>query len=113
MTFKNEIFFKNCENDWTDLGGGLKRKITGYDDNLMMVKVLFETGTVAAEHSHPHSQTTYVESGIFEVTIDGNTETLRAGDSFFVPSNKKHGVVNIEEGMLIDVFNPKRDDFLE
>ena len=78
----------------------------------MMVKIYFPKGAIGYEHSHPHSQTSYVASGAFEVTIDGETTTLKAGESFFVPSEKKHGVVNLEEGVLIDVFSPKRDDFL-
>ena len=108
-----KLFFENDNIDWTDLGGGLKRKIFGYDDNIMMVKIHFEKGSIGYEHNHPHSQTTYVQSGIFEVTIDGKTKTLKEGDSFFIPSNLKHGVVNLEEGILIDVFSPKRDDFLK
>lgn len=109
----NKMFFESDNIEWTDLGGGLKRKIFGHDEKIMMVKIEFEKGAIGYEHSHPHSQTTYVESGLFEVTIDGKSTTLKAGDSFFVPSDLKHGVVNLEAGILIDVFSPRRDDFLE
>jgi quercetin dioxygenase-like cupin family protein len=108
-----KMFFESDNIEWTDLGGGLKRKIFGHDEKIMMVKIEFEKGAIGYEHSHPHSQTTYVESGVFEVTIDGKTATLKTGDSFFVPSDLKHGVVNLEAGILIDVFSPRRDDFLE
>jgi quercetin dioxygenase-like cupin family protein len=79
----------------------------------MMVKIFFPKGAVGYEHSHPHSQTTYVSEEEFEVTIDGKTENLVSGDSFFVPANKKHGVKNLQAGTLIDVFCTKRDDFLK
>ena len=110
---RDKLFFYNNNIEWKNLGDGLKRKIFGHDDNIMMVKIHFEKGSIGYEHSHVHSQTTYVQSGVFDVTIDGNTQTLKEGDSFFVPSNLKHGVVNIEEGILVDVFSPRRDDFLE
>jgi quercetin dioxygenase-like cupin family protein len=109
----DKIFFDSDNIEWENLGDGLKRKILGYDDNIMMVKIHFEKGSIGYEHNHPHSQTTYVQSGVFEVTIDGKTKTLKEGDSFFVQSNLKHGVVNLEDGILIDVFSPKRDDFLK
>jgi len=112
MSNDPNIFFKSQESDWTDLDQGMKRQIFGYDDKIMMVKIYFPKGAIGYEHSHHHSQTTYVASGAFEVNIDGKKEILKTGDSFFVPSNKKHGVVNLEEGVLIDVFSPKRDDFL-
>ena len=112
MSHTADIFYKSNEGEWTELDQGMKRQIFGYDDKIMMVKIHFPKGAIGYEHSHLHSQTTYVASGAFEVTIDGKTTILKAGDSFFVPSHKKHGVVNLEEGVLIDVFSPKRDDFL-
>ena len=48
----------------------------------------------------------------FEVTIDGRTDILSAGDSFIVPSNAVHGVKALEAGRLIDSFTPHRADFL-
>ena len=40
--FKQKEFIADSEIAWDDLGGGLKRKVMAYDDNLMMVKVAFE-----------------------------------------------------------------------
>lgn len=111
MTHHQTIFLKNDNLEWTELEGGLKRKILGYNDDLMMVKIFFPKGSVGAAHSH--SQTTYVASGKFEVTIDGKQEILKEGDSFFVQPDMIHGVLNLEPGILIDCFSPKRDDFLK
>lgn len=113
MAQHQKPFFKNDSTEWTELDGGLKRKILGHNDNLMMVKIFFPEGSVGAAHNHPHSQTTYVASGVFEVTLDGRKEILKEGDSFFVPPGKIHGVVNLESGILIDCFSPRREDFLK
>jgi len=113
MPDNHDMQIKADEIEWTEIDGGLKRKILGYNDNLMMVKILFPKGSIGYEHSHPHTQSTFVAEGVFEVTIDGKTETLKKGDTFFVQPNLKHGVKNIEEGILIDVFTPKREDFLK
>ncbi|GIW56714.1 MAG: hypothetical protein KatS3mg082_3118 [Nitrospiraceae bacterium] len=69
-------------------------------------------GRVGRLHRHPHRQTTYVESGVFEVEIGGEKAVLRAGDGFFVPPDVMHGAVALEAGSLIDVFTPARGSFL-
>ncbi|SKB37470.1 cupin domain-containing protein [Daejeonella lutea] len=106
------LFYRDNDSRWEDLGDGVSRKISGYDDKIMLVKVKFEVGAIGPLHNHYHSQVTYVASGVFEVTIDGNKEVLSAGDSFYAPPNDIHGVLCIEAGVLVDVFSPMREDFL-
>ena len=62
-------------------GPGVTRRILAYTDGLMCVENTFETGAQGALHSHPHTQITYVVSGAFAFTIDGETRTVRAGDT--------------------------------
>ena len=106
-------FLLTDEIEWEALGEGVKRKIMGYDDKIMIVNVAFEKGGVGPMHQHPHSQVTYVASGSFDVTIDGETKTLKSGDSFYIPTNALHGAICTEAGELIDVFSPIREDFME
>jgi quercetin dioxygenase-like cupin family protein len=106
-------FFKEAETEWEPAAAGISRQITGYNTQLMMVRVKFETGAVGYEHDHFHSQGTFVASGKFKITIDGKSEILETGDGFFVPPNAKHGAECLEEGMLVDVFSPVREDFLK
>jgi len=97
---------------WEDLKNGLQRQLFGYDDRVMMLKIKFEKGAIGSMHQHPHSQVTYIESGVFDMTIDNITKTLRAGDGYYVPPHALHGIVCMEAGMLVDVFSPHREDFL-
>lgn len=92
---------------------GISRQIMGYNKDLMLVKVWFNAGAEGYQHEHIHSQTTYIESGIFDVTIDNVTQRQTAGDSYFIPPNIRHGAVCVEEGVLLDVFSPVREDFLQ
>ncbi len=109
-TSKEFIFGDDIE--WETVGEGLKRKIMGYDDNIMLVKVAFEVGAVGVMHEHYHSQVTYVESGEYELTIGDETKIVKGGDSFYIPPNIMHGAVCIKKGVLIDVFSPIREDFM-
>ncbi len=98
---------------WANPEPGVTRQILGYDDQVMLVKVKFENGAVGSAHQHPHTQTSMIESGKFEVTIDGKTAVLAAGDGYFVAPDLIHGVVCIEAGTIIDCFCPYRADFLK
>lgn len=107
-----KIFCRQAEGEWTDLGGGNRRRVLLYTDELMMVEFAFEKGGIGALHSHPHVQASYVAEGRFEVTVGDLTEVLVAGDSFIAPSNVVHGVKALEVGRLVDSFTPHRADFL-
>ncbi|RMD48531.1 MAG: cupin domain-containing protein [Ignavibacteria bacterium] len=113
MKAESKKFIEVNKMEWEPVVSGLKRKIMGYNDEIMMVQVHFETGGIGANHTHRHSQTTYVVSGRFEVNIDGETKVLGPGDGFYVAPHKDHGATCLEEGILIDVFSPVREDFLE
>jgi quercetin dioxygenase-like cupin family protein len=108
-----KVFVKNEDIVWEQVGEGIKRKIMAYDERLMVVKVAFETGGIGTVHQHHHTQITHVESGVFEVEIDGEKQMLKPGDVFFIPSNIWHGAVCMEAGVLIDVFSPMREDFIK
>jgi quercetin dioxygenase-like cupin family protein len=105
-------FLLESELPWNDLGSGVLRQIAGYDKDIMLVKVKFIKGAVGPVHQHYHSQASFVASGTFEVSIKGEKKVMHACDSFFVEPDAMHGVVCLEEGMLIDAFSPAREDFL-
>ncbi|RZK42837.1 MAG: cupin domain-containing protein [Pedobacter sp.] len=109
--FHNKLVSDN-DLPWDDLGEGISRKIMAHNEQLMLVKVAFVKGAIGTLHQHPHLQLSYVAEGSFEVTMGDSKRTLNKGDVFFAQSNIFHGVLCLEEGLLIDVFNPAREDFL-
>lgn len=109
---QSKLVFDDRNQPWEDLGNGLQRKIMSYNADVMVVKVRFEQHAVGTTHQHPHTQVTYVAEGLFEYTVDGHTCILHAGDSCLVPPNTLHGCRCIEPGILMDVFSPMREDFL-
>ncbi len=112
MKKENLTLVENDQVPYDNLGGGIQRKIMTYSDELMVTKNKFEKGAIGAIHNHSHLQVGYVAKGIFEVTIGDSTKVLKAGDVFYAPTMVFHGVKCLEEGELVDVFNPKREDFL-
>ena len=92
-----------------DLGQGIKLKVLGAAENLNVLHWNMEDKAVVDTHHHPQEQFGYVISGGFEVTIGDEIATLKAGDSYFIPSNIPHRFVAIGKTEAIDVFSPKRE----
>jgi quercetin dioxygenase-like cupin family protein len=106
------VFVEEKTVPWEDVAVGVRRKILGYDPNLMMTIVDFKKGSIGARHKHPHTQVSYIVRGSFEVHVAEERKVLNAGDCFFIPSNVEHSVLALEAGTLVDVFAPFREDFL-
>lgn len=93
-------------------GEGVVRRVLAYTDGLMCVENTFEKGAVGSLHSHPHTQITYVVSGSFAFTIDGEERIVRKGDTMLKEHGVIHGCTCLEEGILLDIFTPMREDFV-
>jgi unsaturated pyranuronate lyase len=95
-----------------DAGYGVRRRVLCHNEALMVVAFSFEEGGKGLPHNHPHTQSTYVESGRFTFTVDAISFDVAAGDCFVIPANAVHGCACREAGRLVDTFAPRRDDFL-
>ena len=111
-TSKNNIWNFNKDIDLEPCGEGVARKIMAYTDEMMVVENHFEKGGVGAMHSHPHTQCTYVAKGVFEFTVGDEKKIVREGDVLLKKDGIVHGCVCLEEGILVDIFNPMRDEFV-
>jgi quercetin dioxygenase-like cupin family protein len=104
--FGNEI-------EWEIIQEGIRRKILGFDEKMMMTIVEFKKNAMGTVHAHPHRQVTYIAYGAFQVQIENEKKLLKKGDSFFVPPSVEHGVTALEDSLLVEVFSPLREDFLK
>lgn len=91
---------------------GITRRILARGGTMMGVEATFEKGAVGSVHIHPHEQISYILSGSFEYVADGVTYQLKAGDSYYVEPDVLHGAVALEDGVILDIFTPQREDFL-
>ena len=71
----------------------------------------FTRGAELAEHSHPHEQVTQVVVGEFEMTVDGETRVMKAGECAVIPPHVAQSGRAVEDCFIHDVFHPERDDF--
>lgn len=110
---KEQLFIDFSTIDWEHPAEGIRRKIMAYGDQLMAVYVEFKKGAVGVLHQHPHLQITYIQSGSFDVQISGKKVRQKGGDFYYIPAHAEHGVVALEDSILVDFFTPMREDFVK
>lgn len=106
------VYSNDIESETLD--SGVIRKIKGYINELMVVELKWQKGMVGDVHTHPHCQCGYIIKGTFEANIDGEKKILKSGDCFYTEKNIPHGLVCLEDdSLMLDIFTPKRDDFIK
>jgi len=75
-------------------------------ENNQLVFFILDPVAKIPKHSHG-AQWGIVIDGEMELTIDGDTETYRKGDSYFIPEGVVHSAVFREKTYAIDFFADK------
>lgn len=70
-----------------------------------------EAGATVPEHSHPHEQTGWIESGEGVFVLSEEEVAVRAGDSYAIPGDEPHALeVSGREPLVgVDIFHPPRE----
>ena len=90
-----------------------RRLITG--DGLMLAHVNLAKGCIVPKHQHHHEQMTYVLQGALRFSLnedESEERVVRGGEVIHFPSNVWHKAEALEESVVLDVFNPPREDWL-
>jgi quercetin dioxygenase-like cupin family protein len=92
---------------------GIERQMV-VGEQLMICRFRFAPFLATPEHTHPHEQMSMVISGRVRFFIEGEERLALPGDVLHFPSNCLHGATMMEEEVvIIDIFTPLREDFLE
>lgn len=109
-----ELYFIGKDIPMKRVCEGITRRFVAHGGDMMIVEVHFEKGAVGAMHQHFHEQVTYCTQGAVMFDIEGEKQYIGAGDSVFMPKDCMHGCEVLEEDtILLDIFTPQREDFLE
>jgi quercetin dioxygenase-like cupin family protein len=91
-----------------------RRLLTG--KRVMLAQVRLQAGCIVPRHQHEHEQLTYVVSGALHFWIgddESQERTLRADEVIHLPSDIWHRAVALEDTVVLDVFSPPRQDWLD
>lgn len=70
-----------------------------------------EKDSLVPVHSHIHEQVVNMLEGEIELTSDGTTHVLTAGNVLVIPSNAVHYGKALTRCKILDVFYPVREDY--
>ena len=90
-----------------------RRLVTG--DRVMLAEVKLAKGCPVPGHRHEHEQLAFVMKGALRFWVgenDAEELVLREGQVLHLPSNVWHRADALEDSVVLDVFSPPREDWL-
>jgi quercetin dioxygenase-like cupin family protein len=82
-------------------------------NNFTIAQVLLARDAVVPRHSHANEQFTYILSGALKFTFDDQESVVvHGGEVLFIPSNVPHAAVALEDTVDLDIFAPRREDWI-
>lgn len=80
---------------------------------MTVARLEIKAGAVVPSHSHHNAQFTIVQSGALKFFLaDGGEMIVGAGQTLELPPHAPHGVEALEDCVVIDLFTPRRDDWI-
>ena len=88
-----------------------RRYLTG--DRVTVARFELKSGGVVPRHAHDNEQVSCVLSGSLEFNFDGRKVAVGAGEVMQIPGGVAHEVTVLEDTVVLDVFSPIRQDWLD
>ena len=107
------MFGVSSDAGYKEIIHGISIKALNYGTNSIMVEFKLTKGAVLPEHNHVPEQTGYLINGSIRLFINGKAKDLKPGDSWDIESNVRHRAEILEDSIAIEVFSPRRDDYLQ
>jgi quercetin dioxygenase-like cupin family protein len=89
----------------------LERQVI-HADHMTVARMYIKKGCLVPEHSHHNEQISIVEQGSAKFVLAGAERVLTAGDVVLIPPNVPHYVEAIEDCVALDLFSPRREDWI-
>lgn len=79
---------------------------------MTLARITLTSGAIVPEHAHDSEQISTVVSGRLRFELAGEEAIVEAGQILVIPGNAPHGVEALEDSVVLDVFAPRREDWL-
>src|SRR5271170_6612763 len=83
-----------------------------HSDSMTFAFWEIDAGFILPEHFHHHEQVAHLIEGTFVITINGEARLLEAGAMTVIPGNAVHSGKAITDCRVLDIFYPRREDYL-
>ena len=79
---------------------------------MTVARIELKAGGVVPRHAHENEQVTCVLTGALRFYSPSGTIDVRAGETARIPGGVEHEVHALEDAVVIDVFSPIREDWI-
>jgi quercetin dioxygenase-like cupin family protein len=93
------------------LSDGIGRRMLN-GEALTLAQITLAAGAVVPEHEHANEQIATVLSGRLRFTVGGEQREVGPGESVLIAGGVPHRVEVLENAVVLDVFAPRRDDWI-
>ncbi len=81
-------------------------------ENATISQLLLKKGAVVPRHSHLNEQYSWIISGALKFIFDDREILVGAGEILLIPANVAHSAVALEDTVDVDIFAPRREDWI-
>ena len=92
---------------------GVNFKTLVHGEKTSMHLFHLDKGAKIPTHKHPHEQTGYLVSGKMNFTLGDETFLAEPGTSWNIAGDVEHSVDVLEDCVVVEVFAPVREDYLD
>ena len=79
---------------------------------ITIARIGLKAGATVPTHAHINEQLMNVVSGRLKVVLDGREMVLDGVTTLVIPPNVPHSVEALNDVVAVDVFSPRREDWL-
>jgi quercetin dioxygenase-like cupin family protein len=81
-------------------------------ENATISQLLLKKGASVPRHSHMNEQYSWIISGALKFVFDDREILVGEGEILLIPANVAHSAVALEDTVDVDIFAPRRDDWI-
>ncbi len=81
-------------------------------ENATLSQLVVKKGGTVPRHSHVNEQYSWIVSGALKFIFDDREIVVSAGEILLIPSNVAHAAVALEDTVDVDIFAPRREDWI-
>jgi quercetin dioxygenase-like cupin family protein len=81
-------------------------------ENATISQLLLKKGASVPRHSHMNEQYSWILSGALKFVFDDREILVGEGEILLIPANVAHSAVALEDTVDVDIFAPRREDWI-
>ncbi len=81
-------------------------------EHTTVARIFLARGAYVPRHAHTSEQFSLILDGALKFIFDGREVIVHAGEMIFIPSNVPHAAQALEDTVDLDIFSPRREDWI-